>query len=89
MPRERLPRNYADDAAHPIGATHPKYPEFFRVTGKQKSEVALDDNSFICDECPMCGAGNGCDRSCGAGRTWVNSVTWLRIRMMEMNDDQT
>ena len=83
---ERLPETYTSDAANPLGATHPKYPEFFRVTGMQKHRANLEGNGMVCDECPMALAPNACDRSCGAGKTWVNSVTWLRIRMMEMHD---
>ena len=80
----QIPDGYNNEALHPVGETHPEYPEAYRVTGKQIHNL-VGSNYFTCDECPM--DGPRCDRSCGFGSAWVSAVTWIRIRMMENTNE--
>jgi hypothetical protein len=72
---------YNDPKLHPIGATHPKYPEYFRAPLRELQAADLITNS--CEECPMDANVPTCDYSCGSGNAWVPATTWLRLRIWE------
>ena len=79
------PLDYDLEELHPIGGTHPDYPEHFRVgTDTLRSYGnAIGEDVRVCEKCPMGEVKARCDRSCGWGCTWVDAVTWIQIRTWE------
>jgi hypothetical protein len=71
---------YYEDEKNPIGATHPDYPEYFRIS---QGSAILAAGLETCEECPMAIFERTCDSSCGFGSVWVSAPTWIQIRVWE------
>lgn len=85
MARQQIPAGYMSETEHPIGGTHPAYPECFRADTDtfKRFRASHGEEDTVCSACPMVSIDKDCDRSCGHGRTWVDAVTWVRLRIWE------